>query len=439
MGGASTIFFDIELPNAATWFYFSALLAVALFFKFSRVLSMRNWDVLTLFALTPGFLLLSDGPGARYWGYVWLLAASGYFLARCLVDLTLVRRPALAPNLGLGGLAWMGGALFAGLVAVAARQPEKPSDTGSAPAPPKELRKGSEVILSRTTGEADPAKLELWAERGLCVVCHLVIATALALIGWRHFGDLHGGVAAATFYLLLPYTYLLMPKTPLGVGRWDHAWPMAVMIWAVLAYRRPAAAGAILGLAAGTVFFPVLLLPVWVSFYWRRGAERFVLAFVLTGGLCLAAIGTVLWLNGELPQSLQTGWTSTAWQPWKQPGPEMHGLWQDTPTQWAYRLPVFLAYLAFLILTSFWPSPKNLSHVLALSAALLIGVQFWYADQGGVYVLWYLPFLLLLVFRPNLAAAVPPPVDDDALRRLGRRLRSLLLRRVRHPEPARVA
>src|SRR6516162_6225387 len=55
-----SIFSDFKLPTAATWFYFSMLLAVALFFKFSRVLSMRNWDVVTIFLLVPGLLLLQE-------------------------------------------------------------------------------------------------------------------------------------------------------------------------------------------------------------------------------------------------------------------------------------------------------------------------------------------------------------------------------------------
>ncbi len=57
---SATIFFDFNLPNAATWFYFALLLAVALFFKFNRLLSVRNWDVLTLFLLVPGLLLLQE-------------------------------------------------------------------------------------------------------------------------------------------------------------------------------------------------------------------------------------------------------------------------------------------------------------------------------------------------------------------------------------------
>src|SRR5437667_351330 len=118
-----------ELPHAATWFYFSLLLAVALFFKFTRLLSVRNWDVLTVFLLVPGLLLLQESrpntataekhpatavasmvgnlagqtalpaasvtgaaalaktsevvpPRARWFGYLWLLIGSTYLLLR---------------------------------------------------------------------------------------------------------------------------------------------------------------------------------------------------------------------------------------------------------------------------------------------------------------------------------------------------------------------
>src|SRR6516164_3444132 len=60
MSTFASIFFEFNLPNPTTWFYFSLLLAIALFFKFTRLLSVRNWDVLTLFLLVPGLLLLQD-------------------------------------------------------------------------------------------------------------------------------------------------------------------------------------------------------------------------------------------------------------------------------------------------------------------------------------------------------------------------------------------
>ena len=60
MVAQSPVFQNFWLPNATTWFYFSLLLAVALFFKFSRLFSVRNWDVVTIFLLVPGILLIED-------------------------------------------------------------------------------------------------------------------------------------------------------------------------------------------------------------------------------------------------------------------------------------------------------------------------------------------------------------------------------------------
>src|SRR5256885_16822634 len=96
--GAS-IFLDVNLPNAATWFYFSLLLAVALFFKFSRLLSVRNLDLGLLFVPVPGLLLLlqsnqlglqhDQAVAQRRWGFISLLAADVVLLGRCLFDVRL--------------------------------------------------------------------------------------------------------------------------------------------------------------------------------------------------------------------------------------------------------------------------------------------------------------------------------------------------------------
>src|SRR5437868_14374392 len=69
MNPSISVFLEFNLPNATTWFYFSWLLAVALFFKFARLLSIRNWDVVTVFLLMPGLLVIqatrvSFGPAA---------------------------------------------------------------------------------------------------------------------------------------------------------------------------------------------------------------------------------------------------------------------------------------------------------------------------------------------------------------------------------------
>jgi len=434
----ASIFLDIQLPNATTWFYFTALLAVALFFKFSRLLSMRNLDVLSLFLLMPGLLLLLESRGTSWWGYLWLLSASGVYMARCLFDLVLERRPALSPNLNFAGLAWLAGSLFVSLVTLAVWQPgaRKEHDGQPSTMPDDAVRRPVETLIrSQTDLAANGHDVSLWVERGLMLSCHLSIVVGMVLIGRQHFEDVHAGMAAATCYLLLPYTYLLMPSTALGVARWDHAWPMAWMIWAVLAYRRPMLAGLFLGLAAASMVFPLLTAPVWLSFYWRRGAARFALAFILSATLCLALLAGLVWLNdGHVPHPLKSAWTMSPWQPWKSLPANVPSFWQELQGLAAYRIPIFIAFMAFVVTTLFWPAPKNLAHVLALCAAILIGIQFWYADHGGVYVLWYLPFLLLLAFRPNLSHCRPPPAPpEDWLQRLARWLLRHLLRL---PEPA---
>jgi hypothetical protein len=417
MHALASIFTDISLPNASTWFYLAVLLAVALFFKFSRLLSVRNLDVLALFLLVPGFLLLFEKSG-NWFGYLWLLLGSGCWLLRCLLDLMLVRRPALAPNLNFGGLAWLAASLFVCLVTVAYRRPDGPlQSVGRAPATLDQAQEMARDLVQKQPGvqQADGLDVDFAVGRSLALVCHFAVVVGLIYIGCRHFGDAHIGMAAATFYLVLPYTAY-------QIGQWHHVWPPALVVWAVALYRRPMLAGLLLGLAAGTTYFPAVAFPLWASFYWRRGAGRFTATFLLTAGVCLAVIGSVLWLDGDLPHSLQSVLMVTGKPPWVVPRPGCQSFW--TGVHWAYCLPVFSAYVAFVAAMAFWPFPKNLAHLLALTTAVFLGIQFWYPDQGGVYVLWYLPLLLLLVFRPNLAERRPPAIDPetDWLARLCRTL-----------------
>src|SRR5262249_40291534 len=112
-------------------------LAIALFFKFSRLLSVRNWDVLALFLLVPGLLLRQEAnarnpeadvskasPAAEngqakaaqntmlWYGYLWLLCGSAYLLVRCLGDWALGGARAFPPTLNSAGLVWFGLALL---------------------------------------------------------------------------------------------------------------------------------------------------------------------------------------------------------------------------------------------------------------------------------------------------------------------------------------
>lgn len=432
----NSIFLEFRLPNAATWFYFSLFLTIALFFQFKRLFSLRNLDLLMLFLLVPGFLLIQEaatfsedaGYRERMIGYGWLLIGSLYWFVRAIIDLALVRRPPMTANLNLQGLSWLGLALIVCLTAVAVRRtPDQTAKetVGNRPASIEQVQDTATAVVQQaqtTNGNnASPAAVRFWAERGLAMVCHIAVLVGLVMIGWRHFGDLTAGVGAATLYLLLPYTAY-------NIGQVHHVWPTAFVVWAVFCYRRVALAGWLLGLAAGTSVFPALLFPLWFGFYTRRGAARFGLSFLTAMAVSLGVTALVLWIDGPTGWNLVSALHLTDWKPWSAPTTE--SIWKGT--HWAYRIPVFVLFVGFLVGVSVWPSPKNLSHLLSQSATVLIGVQFWHADRGGQYVLWYLPLLLLMVFRPNLTAAEPPaPVPGSVLARWA----GAAWRRVRRPAP----
>jgi hypothetical protein len=418
-----SIFLDFNLPNAATWFYFSLILTVALFFQFTRLVSLRNLDLLTLFLLVPGFLLLQEahallsaasalpehesgalqerGRRELVIAYSWLIAGTGYWFGRAIVDLALVRRPPISANLNPSGLGWLGLAMFFCLTAVAVRR--NPDHTepqvGTRPVAITQVQAGvtTAVTQAQSGGPASPDDIRFWVERCLAMICHLAVVLALLMIGVRHFGDPTAGIAAGTLYLLLPYTAF-------QIGQLHHVWPTAFVLWGVFCYRRPTLSGWLLGLAAGSAFVPLLLFPLWFGFYSRRGAGRFGVWFLVAAAVSVGFTALILWWDGRFGSSLTAALNLADWQPWKRPVAE--SLW--TGVHGAYRLPVFVLFVAFVVTVTVWPSPKNLSHLIALSAAVLMGVQFWHADRGGVYVLWYLPLVLLMVFRPNLSSHEPP-------------------------------
>jgi hypothetical protein len=86
---------------------------------------------------------------------------------------------------------------------------------------------------------------------------------------------------------------------------------------------------------------------------------------------------------------------------WRTPITEnLGGFWKFAIP--AYRLPVLAAFVALCGSLAVWPAQKNLGTLMSCSAAVMLGTQFWHAGGGGLYMGWYLPLLLLTIFRPNL-------------------------------------
>ena len=287
-----------------TWAYLSSLLTIALFFKFSRVWSVRNLDLIGLILLAPGLIAIDYGEAnasdaATQIGYIWLFCTGGFFLIRLLLDPLMVRRPLLEPNLSMGGLTFLGLSLLVFLMAnVVTKQPDADdlvaaSTTASFqqvedPAERDRLsqehfaKQGPGYALLRVipsvstrifvadedvadaTDRAAPQNpqrmINVATARTMAILSHLAIVFGMVFIGYRHFDNIKTGIAAAVLYLLLPYTAIM-------TGRVEHVLPAALLVWAVAAYRRPLISGTLMGLAIGTSYYPLFLLPLWIAFF----------------------------------------------------------------------------------------------------------------------------------------------------------------------------
>jgi len=421
------ILFQFEL-NPTTWAYISTLLTIGIYFKFRRIWSVRNLDLIGLIAFSPGLLMLYHGtidydtmqlrllPLLVRSGYVWLFCVSAFFLIRLLLDPVMVRRPLLEPNLSASGLTFTGICLLIFLTANVFN-PRSAHRLEDLVQPPELGQPGYAPFYAfagagEVPADAEEAPRPQLHQRGgtatqtVAILAHLAVVIGIVVIGYRHFDNIHTGVAATSLYLLLLYTSQM-------VGRVDHAVPAALLVWTVAAYRRPIVAGLLLGLAVGLIYYPIWLLPLWCGFYWRRGLVRFSVSLLIT---LLLMVLVLFFLSADGGRFLADLLLMFGWKNPLQSS--LSGFWSDHEA--VFRLPVLAAFIALSISLALWPAQKNLGTLLACSAAVMLGTQFWQAHSGGLYMNWYLPLLLLTIFRPNLEDRVAlSAVGEGWFRRKG--------------------
>ncbi|QEH33017.1 hypothetical protein OJF2_15120 [Aquisphaera giovannonii] len=389
------------------WLFLSLLGCVTIFFKFSRVWSVRNLDLLLLFALVPGMMLIvGDQVHPPWFAFLWLFAGSAACLTRCLLDLGLVRRPLLEPNLNASGLLCLSvgilGLLLAETLSLpvhdgALRNPAEPAGRDGRQ-PSSERDHSADVPVNQVIGQLLPDSLkqepaQVVLSRVLAMLAHSALVAAFMLIGWRVFDRPIAGLSMAACYLLLPYTRMAVVDS----GQLISA---ALILHAVCWSSRPSLTGVLIGLAAGWIPACLGLIPIWASFYRGRGTVRFLIVGCSVAVVC-ALLGASIpelarWARALGARSI----AEAGLLPWLEP--KSPSFWAAIDT--AFRLPVLIGYLAMVVVLTIFPGRKSLAELIALSAALLVASQFWYLDKGGTLVLLYLPLVILMMFRPTMVA-----------------------------------
>ncbi|WP_417389973.1 hypothetical protein [Gimesia sp.] len=414
--------------SEATWFYLSLLLSLAVFFRFDRILSLRNLDLVLLLSISPGLLILSDRPVL---GNIWLFAGTGLFVIRMCVDCYFQRRPRGEQNLNSFGMAFLCISIFAFFIVrvfteipapetiqtvrqadsllsmqdVSASQQQTHLEAG----PTARLLAAPVVPLSNAvvqggvpvTSISPPLDHSTLAARIMAILAHAFVIVGLIIMGKVHFADTQVGLAMALLYLLLPCTAY-------DVSKANHVLPAALLVWAFVTYKQPMLSGTFMGLACGAMFFPVFLLPLWASFYWKNGLKRFVLSGSVVGAVLL---GSLILTSVDRYSFTQQTIGSIDWSVIKfEGGQQIPGFWSAYDS--AYRIPVFVVFVLLIVCLTIWPRRKNLGHLMSHTTAIIIATLLWYPQQGSVYLLWYLPMLLMVVFRPRLLHTTQSPEVD---------------------------
>jgi hypothetical protein len=245
---------------------------------------------------------------------------------------------------------------------------------------------------------------------GAGVVAVLAVALALALAGraWRPRG--RGGRDAESA-LCTALTWLAFPPLLItaSTGTTDTVLA-ALLVFTVLAWRRPAACAALLSAAAWFKLAPAALLPIALAR--ARGRER-ARALATMAAVSAPMVALVLGLGGLHGASLMAhaiGFQFSRGSP--------QSLWAAlgiTAVQPVGQAAV-LAVVAAAALRSWRESAfaADRRRISALAAAVLIGLQLTADYWAFLYVVWVVPLLCLSVLEH------PQPSPEPALARVGR-------------------
>jgi len=371
--------------NLATYSYFSLVLLIALFFKFSRPFSLRNADIIICQLPFLGFVALETWPAI---GYSLLLIFAAATIVRAYFDPGLERRPALGTNATVGALTFLVCVAFSFHTLYGLQVHPNRADLTRANVPHKQPREPDSPIVAwpaiqRRLGRT----IASWVGIGIAYAAHLVVTVGLASAGTRWFNDMTLGLAAAV-------SYMASTAVLWSAGDPAYSLPPALIMVALLCAPTPTLSAFLLGLTAGIADGFVLLIPFWAPVLMRQNVRGFaggLICGLLLSWLVAWAIGAQWALDAARIQLVY--WSSAAAAPHT-------GVWGTAPA--ALRFAVVVVTLGLVSGFALWPLHKNLMSVVAATTAVLAATQLWYPYYGGTYVTWYLPFLLLMIFRPTL-------------------------------------
>lgn len=276
------------------------------------------------------------------------------------------------------------------------------------------------LFVPRNPPDADPKAASY---RRPPVIATKLTALAFHLVGLLALFSILNQLASRAAALGVTAVYAASPYV-IGLGGDDfvitglafvsHIAPAAVTLVAFAFLRRPALSGAILAAAAGVLFYPVFLLPLWLGWWaWRSRSQAARFAAGFAGGAAAIVAFVALFVESPETSVLQLFMESTL-EHQEGFGPRQYGastfsfwgthpaladFWQS-PVIGSSSLfkPAFLAFAAFAVAGFVLARRRTIAQLAGLTAAVAAAVQLWKTHATGTYVEWYMPFLLIALF-----------------------------------------
>ncbi len=257
-----------------------------------------------------------------------------------------------------------------------------------------------------------------------CFALYLLGLFALFMLVERRSG-LPLALGCVAVYAASPYLVGLGSEGPVvtGLRFISHIAPVTVILLALLSIEKPVVAGVLLAVAAGILFYPIFLFPLWLGYYvWRReGAAFFTTGYALTGAaIALVVLAFTPSLGGEHPFSLllESTFLHQEGTGLREYGSSSFGFWGTHPTlasilhspllgSTSLTKPTFIGFALFSLGAFFLARGRTVPQLAGLIAALCAAVQIWKSHAGGTYVEWYLPFLLIALFAQSTRPEAP--------------------------------
>ncbi len=224
--------------------------------------------------------------------------------------------------------------------------------------------------------------------REATITFDLLTIAALIALGVR----LRAGRAGWRLGLLLAWLWAACPFSVLDMEKSTNDLLVALIaVLAMLVLAKPIKRGIVVGLGAASKFFPAALLPlvaVGPGTEPRSQVRKVLAGFVIATGVSFAVLMP--------PGGIQEVWSHTIG--YQLTRSDIFSIWALHPSLAPIKDAIELGAVLLAVAVAFRPrGPRSLAQVAALGAAVTIAVQLPALHWFYMYIVWFLPLVLIAV------------------------------------------